>query len=68
MLAPLRRLAAVVATGQLTAGQGGEAAQQGELTAVAMIAPMHGPVVKQALTELVGRCAPADRGMHPAGP
>lgn len=53
MLAPLRRLAAVVE--ELTLGA--ESEVQSEPLPVSMIAPMHGPVVKQALTELVGRCA-----------
>jgi hypothetical protein len=52
VLAPLRRLASLVASEELAPG-GSEG--QSEPTPVAMIAPMHGPVVKQAVTELVGR-------------
>ncbi|KAI7837260.1 hypothetical protein COHA_008874 [Chlorella ohadii] len=52
VLAPLRRLAAVVEELTLGADNG-----QSDPLPVSMIAPMHGPVVKQALTELVGRYA-----------
>jgi len=52
VLAPLRRLAAVVEELTLGADNG-----QSDPLPVSMIAPMHGPVVKQALTELVGRWA-----------
>ena len=59
VLAPLRRLAAVVE--ELTLGA---YETQSEPLPVAMIAPMHGPVIKQALTELLGRCT---RGAPGAG-
>jgi flavorubredoxin len=49
-LAPLRRLAALVH--ELTLGADDGVA---EPLAVAAIAPMHGPVVRRCLTELVGR-------------
>lgn len=50
MLAPLRRLASVVEDLTLGASDGAT-----EPLPVSMIAPMHGPVVKQAVTELLGR-------------
>ena len=50
MLAPLRRLAAAVT--ELTLGADDGVAEPLE---VAAIAPMHGPLVRQSLTELVGR-------------
>ncbi|PSC76351.1 flavin oxidoreductase [Micractinium conductrix] len=50
MLAPLRRLADLVT--ELTMGADDGVA---EPLAVAAIAPMHGPIVRQSLTELVGR-------------
>ena len=59
-LAPLRRLAEVVT--ELTLGVNDGVADP---LAVAIIAPMHGPVVKQSLVELLSRWALlADRGAH----
>ncbi|EFN57640.1 hypothetical protein CHLNCDRAFT_57191 [Chlorella variabilis] len=52
VLAPLRRLTALVH--ELTLGADDGVA---EPLAVAAVAPMHGPVVRQCLTELVGRYA-----------
>jgi hypothetical protein len=59
-LAPLRRLAEVVT--ELTLGVNDGVADP---LAVAIIAPMHGPVVKQSLVELLSRWALlANRGAH----
>jgi len=52
LVAPLRRLADLVT--ELTLGADDGVA---EPLAVAAIAPMHGPIVRQSLTELVGRYA-----------
>lgn len=51
-LKPMQRLAAAVY--ELTLGAGDASVEPMQ---VALIAPMHGPCIKNSLTELVGRCA-----------